>query len=496
MVALRLKDTQDIESLPEHKDSRLLPTPFSWGAVSIHRIISNECRLDASAYNMDVINAFKKVNNNPYGFCYLWHKEGLVQTAYYPGRYKRIYTESTNGIPFYLPSQLDEIYPKPTKYISNKTASLLKDDFIKDNTLLLSRSGTIGKCAISSKTIVNKLFSDDVIRISFKNDYDLGYTYAFLNTKIGLTILQSNNYGAVIDHIEPEHLRNIPIPNAPEEIRKRIHQLIVDSYDLRDRSNCNIDEAECMLYDELHLPKLSEIECRQYENGTGFNNFIIKASKLNERIDASYHLPIICEVLKLLPIYAKEVLRLGDKRLSKDIVLPGRFKRIYLKKEYGLPFVGGKQLNTLGLDDVKYLSKGMLTEKFKYSSMIRTNDILISARGTIGTCQLVPTHWDGALISDNIIKIIHTDESNIGYVFCFLQSEIGKSLMQREISGSVVDVIEPQNLYNIPIPILKSNKIQKEINDLVLEANDLRYQAYLKEQEAISLMNDLLDNKI
>lgn len=493
MVALKLKQPQELESPFEQKDSRLLPTPFTYGAVLVSRIISNECRLDASSYN--VMNALNIVYKNSFGYIYLSGKDGLINTAYYPGRYKRIYTEVGNGIPFYLPSQLDEIYPKPTKYISQKTAFLMKDDYIKDKNLLLSRSGTIGKCAISSKTTIGKLFSDDVIRITFKKDYDLGYTYAFLNTEVGLTILQSNNYGAVIDHIEPEHLYNIPIPNAPIETRKKIHSLIFDSYSLRDLSNESIDKAEHILYSELHLPKLSKIEYSQYLGNAGFNNFIINANKLERRIDASYHLPVIEEVLKIIPKNAKEILRLGDKRISKDVVLPGRFKRVYVEKEKGLPFIGGKQLTTLGIDDVKYLAKSMLTEKFKYSSMIKTNDILVSARGTIGTCSLTPLHWEGALISDNIIKIIPADITTVGYVYCFLQSEIGKALILREVSGSVVDVIEPQNLRKIPIPMLKSEEAQKAINDHVLEANNLRYQAYQKEREAISIMNDLLLNR-
>ena len=35
--------------------------------------------------------------------------------------------------------------------------------------------------------------------------------------------------------------------------------------------------------------------------------------------------------------------------------------------------------------------------------------------------------------------------------------------------------------------------IVKEINDKVLEANELRYQAYLKEQEAVKMMEEILN---
>ena len=82
-------------------------------------------------------------------------------------------------------------------------------------------SGTIGKTSLVGAKLDNQVFSHDLLRITFQHEYDLGYVYAFFNTETGLSILQSNNYGAVIDHIEPEHLQRIPIPNAPESMKRR-----------------------------------------------------------------------------------------------------------------------------------------------------------------------------------------------------------------------------------------------------------------------------------
>jgi hypothetical protein len=43
--------------------------------------------------------------------------------------------------------------------------------------------------------------------------------------------------------------------------------------------------------------------------------------------------------------------------------------------------------------------------------------------------------------------------------------------------------------------LLKNTNKQKEINNLVLEANTLRFHVYKKEKEAISVMIDVLNNK-
>lgn len=471
------------------------PAPFSYGSIPVRQIISNEHRLDVSAFNMNALNALKNVCGNRYGYRYLLNgDDGIIQTAYYPGRYKRIYCKKKHGIPFYLPSQLDEVYPKPTKYISHKTAESLRDDFVKEGTLLMSRSGTIGKCSIASKTILNKLFSDDVIRISFKNEYDLGYVYAYLNTETGLTILQSNNYGAVIDHIEPEHLRNIPIPNAPAEIRRQINDLILESFDLRDRSNRLIDAAQSMLYEELQLPEMSEIKSEQYVENAGFYNYAVKSSNLGGRLDASYHLPEIKEIIRRISLNAKVILHLGDRRITRRIFVGDRFKRVYVDKDQGVVYLNGKSINQLDPNgcNKKYLSFTQHGQQIKDQLTLKANYILVTCSGTLGKVVLVPKHWDGWAGTHDLIRVIPSSEDIAGYLFCFLNSEIGKALILRNSYGAVVDHIEPEHMARVPVPILKNETVQSRINSLVLSANDLRHRAYQKEQEALAIMQRVI----
>ena len=123
------------------------------------------------------------------------------------------------------------------------------------------------------------------------------------------------------------------------------------------------------------------------------------------------------------------------------------------------------------------------------------NYVLVSDRGTIGKVQIVPRHWNGWAVSQNIIKIVPANNDIAGYVYAYLNSDYAKILIQRETYGAVVDMIDDNNVSSIPIPLLKNENKQKEINNLVLEANTLRYDAYKKEQEAISIMNGVLANR-
>jgi hypothetical protein len=53
-------------------------------------------------------------------------------------------------------------------------------------------------------------------------------------------------------------------------------------------------------------------------------------------------------------------------------------------------------------------------------------------------------------------------------------------------------MIDDNSISNVSIPLLKEASVQSRINDLVLEANALRYKAYLKEQEALQQMEAVL----
>ena len=94
-----------------------------------------------------------------------------------------------------------------------------------------------------------------------------------------------------------------------------------------------------------------------------------------------------------------------------------------------------------------------------------------------------------AVKNQHIIRILPASEDIAGYLNIFLASDYGKALITRFTYGSVVDEIDDNHIRQIAIPLLKNHTVQKKINDLALEANEKRYQAYLLEQEALQIMD-------
>ena len=463
--------------------------PLKWCSVSLSDVVNREKRLEASVFDIEAKQAWSRIIKGKYNYLYLGGDKGIIDKAYYPGRFKRIYCNKGNGEPFFLPSQMTDIYPKADKYISALTKCDMNELRIKPNTLLLTRSGTIGNISLSSKTTSGSVFSDDVIRVNFKDTKDLGYVYAFLKTHTGNLILTTNGYGSVITHIEPEHLATVPIPDAPDDIKKKINDLIVESYELRDESNDLIDEATALLIDELRLPPIEEFDVNDYKKDAPVETFSVKLSDMTGRADASYHLPIVDAIVEHMKKYAEEITTIGDKRVSSDVVLPGRFKRVYVEPEYGVKFLGGKVMKQLDPSSEKYLSRKAHRKQLEGSLGIKENSILTPARGSLGEVVMPPKHFVGWAISDNMMQIF--SYNNIcGYIYVFLNSDYGKALIQRYTYGGVVDAIEPEHIKCVQIPLLKNNDVQNSINKLALSANEKRYKAYCLEQEALRIMDE------
>jgi len=466
---------------------------LKWCSVSLSEVMGTNNRLGASVFKIEAKNAREQLLNSKYNKSLkpLSGVASFAQEVFYPNRFKRIYIDkSKDSIEFFLPSQLNEIYPKASKYISGLTNTNFEQLKPKYNTILMTRSGTIGNCTYVSKTLEGKIFSDDVIRIQMRDDTDSGYIYAFLKTDIGQLLITTNNYGSVVSHIEPKHLESILIPNPPEKLKKEIHDLVVKSYTLRDESNDLIDEAEKLLIEELKLPPIEDFKPKYFDTESEIRNYGVSLSSLNNRFDGSYHVPLVDCICDHLRTNSADIKLLGDAMLSNRIILAGVFKRTYVEKNEGVPFLGGKDIMQLSPNVEKFLSKKVHDKLIKKSLEVKENMILITDRGTIGKVMIVPKHFEGWAVSQNVIKLECSSNEIAGYIYAFLNSKYGEILLQRETYGSVVNMIDDKNIARIPIPLLKNQKIQKQINNLVLEANQKRYEAYILEQQAIKMVND------
>jgi type I restriction enzyme, S subunit len=108
-----------------------------------------------------------------------------------------------------------------------------------------------------------------------------------------------------------------------------------------------VRQSHELLKTSLKLPDIQELKPTYYDHNSTFHNFILPTAELKNRFDASYHQPIVNSIISIIRKNAESLVDLSNKQFVKKIILPGRFKRVYVKEGHGRVFIGGKQLYEL-----------------------------------------------------------------------------------------------------------------------------------------------------
>src|SRR5574337_299152 len=186
----------------EKKRGTFMVTGLKWTTVTSAEVEQAEFRLEASVFNIEAKKALNDIANCPFPKKNLIGEEGFVKHSHYGGRAKRNYISkySPDAIGFLGSSEMLQTKPAPEKFLSKNGD--VEQFRVKKNTVLISRSGTIGNLTFVNETLSKFLISEHSIRLE---DIDSpGYVYSFLKTKSGQLLIASKIYGAVVDQIEPE----------------------------------------------------------------------------------------------------------------------------------------------------------------------------------------------------------------------------------------------------------------------------------------------------
>ncbi len=453
---------------------------FHFFNIESHWLNEGEKRFDAEYYAKDTVAARVLIEKLRTKGIRIEKIQSFAVRVFWPGRFKRSYTKKDNGLPFFTPTESFLFLPKTRKYLSDSP----KDVKVDNNWILITRSGTVGRCLISTSIFKNAILSDDLIRLIPKKESNYGYLYAYLNTWLGQAYLTKNQYGATVKHIEPHQIIESPVPIF-EDIENEVQRKIVKVFKLREEAQDLLIKAGACLYDELNLPIIDETK-QMYLQGfqeTKFQVFEISSNDLNKRFDASYHIPTIRQIQKNLDECQIKIESIGEN--IEKISLPPRFKRPYVKN----PENGVRYIRPSDLPLIKTFERLYLAKKFKNAKQyeLQENEVLIVTDGTIGWVSIVTPVIAGNYGSNNFARLTCSSNLNSGYLLAFLQSPYGQYQLKREIYGGVIDHLTEDHITNVRIPI-PSQDIQKRIGKNVIEAFTKRDEANIIEQEAIEMI--------
>lgn len=207
----------------------------------------------------------------------------------------------------------------------------------------------------------------------------------------------------------------------------------------------------------------------------------------------------------------EKVLRLGDSenyeihRLADlAIVFNGpRFKRPYAEMgvtegETIRKYFTGTALTQLNSDNVKYLDSARANKQTKAhleKLTIYKGYILISDSGTLGRVTYALNQHHGHVATNNLIRVVIDDLPLRGYVYQFLKSEIGQSLMLKNAYGTNQEHLEPDVIGEIPIPVPKNREVLEKIGNQVIRSIEELEKSIKDNGESLSLLLQLLESE-
>ena len=193
-----------------------------------------------------------------------------------------------------------------------------------------------------------------------------------------------------------------------------------------------------------------------------------------------------------------EIHRLGD--LARVYNGP-RFKRPYA--DLGVTsgptirkYFTGTALTQLNSDNVKYLDSAKASTQVKKqleALTIYQGYILVSDSGTLGRVTYALTQHDGHVATNNLIRIVVDDVPLRGYLYEFLQSELGQSLMLKNAYGTNQEHLEPDIIADIPIPVPKDRNIIEKIGNAVIRSIEELERSIVSRNSAKSFMLSILN---
>lgn len=465
-----------LPELVELKPEEIKGRQIRYLITSSYWLRQGEARLDARFYAQEVFAARCIIEESGFKTKPL---QELATEIFYPARFKRIPSLPREGLLFLTAKELFFFRPQAKSFVSkDNTPSTC---ICRPGWLLVSRSGTVGRIALMTKRLANFAITDDAIRIVPKDPNITGYLYAFLSSSIGQPLITKDQYGSAIKHLEPHHLASLPVPLLPEAEQQAIHERVMEAYQLRDEANELLDKAESLFYKELGLPHFDERQI-PYLSSQKPKAFIVQASELADRLDASFHIPIAKAAVKVMKQGKYPLTCLSE--LAERIFIPPRFKRIYVEPRYGVPLLQGSHIPMMKPYGLKFISRWH-TAKLKLW-IIHKGWVLVTRSGTIGRVSLVPSAWDNWAASEHLLRVIpDPDKAHSGYIAAFLISPYGQYQLSSKIYGGVVDELTEEDTasLNIPAPPLE---VQEKIGKLVVEAFEKKEQANFIEQRAIS----------
>lgn len=376
---------------------------------------------------------------------------------------------------------------------------------IQENDVIVSTVGTIGNCAVATKSILpaNSSRSVGIIRLNL-NKYSPFVLSTFLVSKYGRVQTLRESTGNVQLCLFIHKLKELKIPQFSQDFQLEIQKLVQDSHKALEDSKRLYKEAQELLYKELELDFKNPLESLLKSS--------LQAKKPSE-------LANINDISKKYPH-----LNISVRSLSKSLHKSGRLDSEYYQSKYDAierkikDYQGGwgyvktmfsRNNTTCNFlkDKYKYIEIGDINTSNGMASfneiptnelpanakiMIEKNDILISkVRPYRGAVAIIDFDIKDTIASGAFVVLRENGDFKKEVLQVLLRTTIYKEWLLKWNVGTSYPVIKDENILDLPIPKINpatqeqiALKIQKSFT-LRTKSKDLLQNAKMRLENAI-----------
>lgn len=412
---------------------------------------------------------------------------GGMSGIVHAGRIKRQWVEDPRyGTPFLSSTDILRADLTHCSLISNKAVRSNPLLIIRKGWTLITRAGTVGRMAYSRPDMDGMACTEDVLRIVPDSAViPSGYLFAFLNSRYGLPMVTSGTYGAIIQHIEPEHVADLPVPRFGHEIETQVHVLV-------ERAATSREQAAKKRVDAIRratgLTGWARPD-RGLNTGTG------ESSKLLRRMDAFHHSELITRAREALAASS------GARPLSgatESVFEPNRGARQKVDDlKFGVPFLSSSEVFTLD-PKADYLISIKNTPRLD-SLLVKEEDILVPRSGQVGgiigrAVLPVPTIL-GLAASEHLVRIRCRTHDDACYLWAVLASDPGYWALVGTAFGSSIPSLDCDLISTLSVPWIEG-AARDEIVELARSALRLQELAIKAEREALAKVEHAIEGAV
>ncbi len=333
---------------------------------------------------------------------------------------------------------------------------------LKENDIIISTVGTIGNCAVVTKSILPANSDRHVGIIRSNGSFLPNYISTFLLTKFGRFQTWRESTGNVQLNLFIYRIRTLKIANLTKSFQTLIDYQVKSAHTKIELSKDLYLQAETLLLNTLGLkdfqPDTDPINIKSFKE-----SFLSTG-----RLDAEYYQKKYEDYLKLIQSYSN-----GFGELTSVCNLKDNNYNPEDYKEYKYIELAdiGKTGDIIGCTNAKGVELPTRARR-----IVKTDDVIISSiEGSLESCALVTEDYNNALCSTGFY-VINSKQINSETLLVLFKSEPLQNILKQNCSGTILTAINKTEFKNIPLPLIDID-LQKKIKSFIKESFRLKKQS-------------------